>query len=89
MAQVFSCEFREVSKNIFFYKTPPVAASVTQNTKKMKTRELKERKFEKKRGKQGELFYIVLFAFMSTVEVGKLQKLSEMFVFGIPFICYV
>ena len=26
MAQVFSCEFCEISKNNFFYKTPLVAA---------------------------------------------------------------
>ena len=25
-SEVFSCEFCEISKNIFFYKTPPVAA---------------------------------------------------------------
>ena len=28
LAQVFPCEFCEISKNIFFYGTPPVAASV-------------------------------------------------------------
>ena len=27
LAQVFSCEFCENSKNTFFYRTPPVAAS--------------------------------------------------------------
>ena len=27
LAQVFSCEFGKISKNIFFHKTPPVAAS--------------------------------------------------------------
>ena len=27
LAQVFSCEFCEISKNIFFYRTAPVAAS--------------------------------------------------------------
>ena len=27
VAQVFSCEFCEISKNAFFYKTPTVAAS--------------------------------------------------------------
>ena len=27
LAQVFSCEFCEISKNTFSYKTPPVAAS--------------------------------------------------------------
>ena len=27
LAQVFSCEFCEISKNTFFYRTPQVAAS--------------------------------------------------------------
>ena len=27
LEQVFSCEFCEISKNTFFYRTPPVAAS--------------------------------------------------------------
>ena len=27
LAQVFSCEFCEISKNTFFYRTPPVVAS--------------------------------------------------------------
>ena len=27
LTQVFSCEFCEISKNIFSYRTPPVAAS--------------------------------------------------------------
>ena len=27
LAQVFSCEFYEISNNTFFYRTPPVAAS--------------------------------------------------------------
>ena len=27
LAQVFSCEFREIAKNTSFYRTPPVAAS--------------------------------------------------------------
>ena len=27
LAQVFFCEFYEISKNNFFYRTPPVAAS--------------------------------------------------------------
>ena len=31
LAQVFSCEFCEISKNIFSYRTPPVAASVFFN----------------------------------------------------------
>ena len=29
--QVFSCEFFEISKNTFFYRTPPVAASEVSN----------------------------------------------------------
>ena len=29
LERVFSCEFREISKETFFYRTPPVAASVT------------------------------------------------------------
>ena len=28
LVQLFSCEFCEISKNTFFYRTPPVAASV-------------------------------------------------------------
>ena len=31
LAQVFSCEFCEISKNTFSYRTPPVAASVMVN----------------------------------------------------------
>ena len=30
LAQVFFCEFCELSKSTFFYRTPPVAASVQQ-----------------------------------------------------------
>ena len=30
-AQVFSCEFCEISKNIVFYRTPPVAAYCNTN----------------------------------------------------------
>ena len=30
LAQMFSCEFCEISKNTFFYRTPPVAASKTR-----------------------------------------------------------
>ena len=30
LAQVFSCEFYEISKNTFFYRTHPVAASVNR-----------------------------------------------------------
>ena len=31
LAQVFSCEFCEISKNTFFYRIPPVATSVYYN----------------------------------------------------------
>ena len=31
LAQMFSCEFRKISKNTFCYRTPPVAASVLWN----------------------------------------------------------
>ena len=30
LAQVFSCEFCEISKSAFSYRTPPVAASLVQ-----------------------------------------------------------
>ena len=29
LAQVFSCDFREISKNTFSYRTPPVATSTS------------------------------------------------------------
>ena len=32
LAQVFSCKFWEISKNTFFYRIPPMAASVSSNT---------------------------------------------------------
>ena len=35
LAQVISCEFFKSSKNIFFYRTPPVAASVNLYGKKI------------------------------------------------------
>ena len=35
LAQVISCEFCKSSKNIFFYRTPPVAASVNLYGKKI------------------------------------------------------
>ena len=31
LAQVFSCEFCEISKNTFFYRIPPAVASVYYN----------------------------------------------------------
>ena len=34
LAHVFSCEFCDISKNTFFYRTPPVAASVRSLHKK-------------------------------------------------------
>ena len=65
--QVFSCEFCEISKNTVFYRIKE-----TQNTKKMKTRELKEKKFEKKVKAIGWVVLVVMFAFLSsTIEVGK------------------
>ena len=33
LAQVFSCEFCEISKNTFSYRTPPVPASETSRNK--------------------------------------------------------
>ena len=36
VAQVFSCGFCEISKNTFFYRTPPVAASVIRRNTKHK-----------------------------------------------------
>ena len=33
-AQVFSCEFWEISNNTFFYRTPPVAASYAELERK-------------------------------------------------------
>ena len=35
LVQVFSCEFCECSKNTFFYRTPPVAASVKNYEQKL------------------------------------------------------
>ena len=34
LAQVFSCEFFEISKNTFFYRTPPVTAFDTYKSKR-------------------------------------------------------
>ena len=35
-SQVFSCEFCEISKNIFYYRIPPVAASgIYENQRKL------------------------------------------------------
>ena len=52
LVQVFFSEFSEISNNNFFYRTPPVwlflLLDEIQITKKMKTRELKERKCEQK-----------------------------------------
>ena len=31
MAQVFSCEFCEISNNTYFYRAPPVGASESEN----------------------------------------------------------
>ena len=35
LVQVFSCDFCEYSKNTFFYRTPPVAASVKSYDQKL------------------------------------------------------
>ena len=37
LAQVFSCKFCEISKNTFYYRTPPVDAS-GENKNKEKTK---------------------------------------------------
>ena len=37
LAQVFSCKFCEISKNTFYYRTPPVDAS-GENKNKQKTK---------------------------------------------------
>ena len=34
LAQVFSCEYYEIFKNMFSYRTPPVAASLLFSRKK-------------------------------------------------------
>ena len=41
LAQVFSCKFCKISKNIFCYRTPPVAASVCCRRKVVKIEKLK------------------------------------------------
>ena len=37
LAQVFSCEFCEISKKTFSYRTPPVAASVDETNQQLET----------------------------------------------------
>ena len=51
LAQLFSCGFCEISKNIFFYRTPQVAASdVRRNTNHKNNENTRiERKFEKQK----------------------------------------
>ena len=39
LAQVFSCEFCEISKNTFFYRTPPVATLFSGSSKEKIERE--------------------------------------------------
>ena len=34
LAQVFSCKFCKIFKNTFFYRTPPMATSVTSNLRR-------------------------------------------------------
>ena len=36
LVQIFSCKFCEISKNIFFYRTPPAADSVVKRNTKHK-----------------------------------------------------
>ena len=43
LAQVFSCQFWEISKNSFFYRTPPVAASEQSCVSNMIWRQVKQR----------------------------------------------
>ena len=71
---MFSCDFCEISKNTFFYRTPSVAASVVRrNTKHKKDekRESKEKKFEKKVRVIGWVVSAVFAFLSSTVEVGR------------------
>ena len=42
LAQVFSCEFREISKNNFSYRTPSVAASVHSKVHKAMTPKIQQ-----------------------------------------------
>ena len=46
LAQVFSCEFWEIFKNTFFYRTPLVAASVLALNKLRKRKMLFRRKMK-------------------------------------------
>ena len=48
-AQVFSCEFCDISKNIVFYRTPPVAASDTYRERQRVTERQRQRDRERKR----------------------------------------
>ena len=71
---MFSCDFCEISKNTFFYRTPSVATSVVRrNTKHKKDekRESKEKKFEKKVRVIGWVVSAVFAFLSSTVEVGR------------------
>ena len=43
LAQVFSCQFWEISGNSFFYRTPPVAASEQSCAGNMIWRQVKQR----------------------------------------------
>ena len=40
LAQVFSCEFFKISNNTFFYRTPPVTASVVPRCGERSTRKI-------------------------------------------------
>ena len=58
LPQVFSYKFWEISKNIFFYRTPPVAASVirrnTIHEKDENTRIKRKEIWKKSKGEYGE-----------------------------------
>ena len=75
LAQMYSCEFCEVSNSTFFNRTPPVGAFVVWNTKKMKHENQNKGTLKKESKRNRVSFfntYIVVFAFLpSTVEVGR------------------
>ena len=86
LAQVFSCEFCEISKNTFLYRTPLVAASVIWSTKrtnkkplqlsfevlyKSKRKKEKVRKYSFHRALFAELLFSFLFLHINFVLIKK------------------
>ena len=69
LAQAFSCEFCEISKNTFFYRTSPVAASVVRrNTKHKKDENTRiEKKEIWKKSKRNRVSSFNIY----TVELGR------------------